>query len=240
MPRTRMLSEKSIGRTLNKLNRIIPRAINKANLKGKLVVDVSRKFEDEIAISFCTADYKPWFSLSFFTDSTIWHDIRGRFAECMNYDYIEEKAKELNLENADVKDVETFSKELLELLNEKKKSLEEQKPHVLVADASGEIREVLVREIINHEESIIEDNIAYAWKYPDEYSEKDINKYNSEARHELKVLKKTMREHPYSLFGIEQMTERYKEIIVNESGEPREYSEEEAKLAVQKLNERGC
>lgn len=110
--------------------------------------------------------------------------------------------------------------------------------YISVADKNGEIKKIPIKEIKEHEEFIIEDNIFHGYKHPEIFSQKDIDRYEHEARHEFNLLKKAMKEHPYSLYGYEQCTETLKEIIINESNEPREYSIEEARLAMEKLNKR--
>lgn len=110
------LSEREINEVLDKLDVIIPETLENASLKDKLKVEAKRTFVDEIAIIFSTIDDRRWFKVHIFADDTIWDDIRGRFGECINYNHIGEKAKELKLRNADVEDVKLFARELVKVM----------------------------------------------------------------------------------------------------------------------------
>lgn len=107
---------------------------------------------------------------------------------------------------------------------------------ILVADEDGNIVSVSARKIIQHENWIIEDNIAYGLFHPSCYSEEDIKDYEREARQTLAELKTSIKDHPYSLYGYQRRTETLKEIIVNEEFVPRKYSKEEAKKAMAEIN----
>ena len=48
------------------------------------------------------------------------------------------------------------------------------------------------KEIIEHNSNIIEDNMFFGWK--NGYSEKEINQYEAEARRNLKILKKHLKD----------------------------------------------
>ena len=234
MAEKKQLSYKdTVDKKEQKLNRTINKAIKNANLEEKLKVKAVRTLTDEIAISFYIAEDTHWFTLGIGMSCAhkVLEEVRERLVDALKMGYVKNEAKTLNLEDKYIEYVEDFVYEFLKLLD---------KQFVLVANEDGEIERKFVKEIIENEETLIIDNTFWGYKHSDEYSEKEINKYESEARHELKLLKKAMREHPYSLFGIEKNTESLKEIIVNNSKEPREYSKEEAKLAMQKLNERSC
>lgn len=79
---------------------------------------------------------------------------------------------------------------------------------VNIRDENGNISTITYRELKNHEECIIEDNIAYAL-WHEEYSEKEIKEYEKQARAEWRNLKSKLRENPEILLELDKTTERY-------------------------------
>lgn len=72
---------------------------------------------------------------------------------------------------------------------------------------NGEITLMSRKDIIDHEEAVIIDNIFRAYK--NGHSEREINKYESNARHELSRLKKTIRENPGIVLELDKTTQRF-------------------------------
>lgn len=64
------------------------------------------------------------------------------------------------------------------------------------------------KDLKNHEESIIEDNIGYGLLHA-EYSEKEIRDYEKNARAEWKALKDILRKDPNVKLRLDITTERY-------------------------------
>lgn len=78
---------------------------------------------------------------------------------------------------------------------------------VNVIDENGNEIKVNTKKLLEHEESIIEDNIEYAYLH--DYSDVIIDMYESEARHELKALKKAIRENLDVKLKLNEITERF-------------------------------
>lgn len=76
-----------------------------------------------------------------------------------------------------------------------------------VRNEDGYISKKPYADIIEHEESIIEDNIVYGYKCG--YSKKEIHQYEAEALKELRALKKIIHEKPDIILILDKNTERY-------------------------------
>lgn len=80
--------------------------------------------------------------------------------------------------------------------------------YVSVIDENNDIHKVLYKDIKEHEEFIIEDNIGYGLMHS-EYSQKDIETYRNQAYNELKELKQRIRENPDVILKLDTTSERY-------------------------------
>ena len=79
---------------------------------------------------------------------------------------------------------------------------------VNVRDEQGDIKAMPYRELKQHEEYIIEDNIAYGCMH-EEYTDAEIELYEKQARQEWKDLKNKLRDNPELLLTLDKTTERY-------------------------------
>lgn len=77
---------------------------------------------------------------------------------------------------------------------------------VNIRDKQGNITTMRYRELKQHEECIIEDNMAYGYMH-NEYSETEIKEYKKQARLEWKDLKKKLRNNPELLLTLDEATE---------------------------------
>ena len=66
--------------------------------------------------------------------------------------------------------------------------------YVSVEQSDGQIVQILYKDLKNHEEFIIQDNIEYGLLHS--YTDQEINDYKKEAYAQLKDLKKQIRENP--------------------------------------------
>lgn len=73
--------------------------------------------------------------------------------------------------------------------------------------SNGKIEIIAFNDIVAHEEAIIEDNMFFGVK--NNYSMKDIRKYQKEAKLELRALRRTVRENPDVVLKVDPVTERY-------------------------------
>ena len=85
---------------------------------------------------------------------------------------------------------------------------------VNVRDEQGNIKVIQYREVKQHEEYIIEDNIAYGCIHG-EYTDTEIEEYEKQARQEWKDLKNKLRDNPELLLTLDKTTERYVPYIEN-------------------------
>lgn len=72
---------------------------------------------------------------------------------------------------------------------------------------NGRIEKIPYKVLKDHEESIIEENIAYGAIHG--YSDKEISEYEREARAEWKELKRQIRENNNVLLCLDETTQRY-------------------------------
>lgn len=72
----------------------------------------------------------------------------------------------------------------------------------------GDIKAMPYRKLKQHEEYIIEDNIAYGCMHA-EYTDAEIELYEKQARQEWKDLKNKLRDNPELLLTLDKTTERY-------------------------------
>lgn len=79
--------------------------------------------------------------------------------------------------------------------------------YVSVEQSDGQIVQILYKDLKNHEEFIIQDNIEYDLLH--NYTDQEINDYKKEAYAQLKDLKKQIRENPQVVLVLERSTERY-------------------------------
>ena len=79
---------------------------------------------------------------------------------------------------------------------------------VNIRNVNGNIVTIPYRELKHHEESIIEDNIMYGLVH-NEYSQKDIDDYEKQAKSEWKELRQKLRNNPELLLTLDRTTERY-------------------------------
>ncbi len=79
---------------------------------------------------------------------------------------------------------------------------------VKIKNSEGNIIDVPYRELKEHEEAIIEDNIMYG-RMHGEYSQKEILDYAKQASQEWKELKKKLRENPEIILIMDDITERF-------------------------------
>ena len=79
--------------------------------------------------------------------------------------------------------------------------------YVSVKQDDGSIIKMTYKNIKEHEEIIIDDNIAYG--VLNGYTDKDIKEYRDMAYTELKNLKKQIRENPNVILVLDTVTERY-------------------------------
>ena len=91
----------------------------------------------------------------------------------------------------------------------KKKSNSGTLPECVSVKTESGIEQANTNSLIKRMEWIIEDNIGYGLLHPETYSEKDVNKYESEARHELNILKKAIRNNPNVILQENHVTEMY-------------------------------
>jgi hypothetical protein len=75
-------------------------------------------------------------------------------------------------------------------------------------DEDGSVGKMLYKEIKEHEEFIIKDNIGYGLIH-NEYSEEEIDEYEEHAYKELKELKQQIRENPNIILKLDKTTERF-------------------------------
>lgn len=80
--------------------------------------------------------------------------------------------------------------------------------YVNVCDDNGIIIKIPYKDVKEHEESIIRDNISYGFMHF-EYSEEEIHEYAKRAHEELKELKRQIRENPDIILKMDKTTERY-------------------------------
>lgn len=90
--------------------------------------------------------------------------------------------------------------------------------YVSVLNDDGNISKTLYKEIKEHEEFIIEDNIGYGLLH-NEYSVKEIKDYKKQAYAELRELKAKIRENPDIILKLDKTTERYI-VAENKKGGP--------------------
>ncbi len=81
--------------------------------------------------------------------------------------------------------------------------------NVYIRDEHGNISKMPYRELKDHEEDIILDNIFFGYKHSDIYSEEETKEYEKQARQELKDLEDKLRENPELLLTMDRTTERY-------------------------------
>lgn len=79
---------------------------------------------------------------------------------------------------------------------------------VNIIDEQGNKKVISYRELKQHEECIIEDNIAYGYLH-EEYTDAEIIEYEKQARQEWKELKNKLRSNPELLLVLDKTTERY-------------------------------
>lgn len=89
--------------------------------------------------------------------------------------------------------------------------------YVSVLNDDGSVNKMLYKDIKEHEELIIEDNIGYGLLH-NEYSVKELKKYEKQAYAELRELKAKIRENPDVILKLDKVTERYI-VAENEKGE---------------------
>ena len=80
--------------------------------------------------------------------------------------------------------------------------------YVSVMNENGDIIKVLYKDIKEHEEDIIEQNLMYGIIHA-EYSDKEISDYEKQAYKELRELKRQIRENPNVVLKLDEITERY-------------------------------
>lgn len=85
---------------------------------------------------------------------------------------------------------------------------------VNIRDEHGNIKTISYRKLKQHEEYIIEDNIAYGCIHED-YTYAEIKEYEKQAKQEWKDLKSKLRENPELLLILDKTTERYVPFVEN-------------------------
>ena len=78
---------------------------------------------------------------------------------------------------------------------------------VNVRDEQGNIAVIPYRELKQHEEFIIEDNISWGYMHGD--TDAELDEYEKKARQEWKDLKNKLRENPELLLTLDTITERF-------------------------------
>ncbi|MCR5587456.1 MAG: hypothetical protein K6F77_07985 [Lachnospiraceae bacterium] len=79
---------------------------------------------------------------------------------------------------------------------------------VNIRDEQGNIKIMPYKELKQHEEYIIKDNIEYGYMHG-EYTDAEIKEYEKQARNEWKDLKNKLRNNPELLLTLDKTTERY-------------------------------
>ena len=79
---------------------------------------------------------------------------------------------------------------------------------IKIKNPDGSITTMSYKDLKFHEETIIEDNVFYGLKY-EEYSPKEINDYEKQAKKEWKILKQKLCNNPNLLLKLDKRTERY-------------------------------
>lgn len=79
---------------------------------------------------------------------------------------------------------------------------------VNVINDDRSISQIRYRDLKQHEEGIIEDNIAYGITHA-EYSDQEICEYERNARAEWRTLKDLLRKHPDTKLRLDKTTQRY-------------------------------
>ena len=85
--------------------------------------------------------------------------------------------------------------------------------YVFVLEKPGDVLRMPFRKIKEHEETIIEDNMAFAFMHGE--SKKKINEYETQARREWKELKDKLRDNPNMILILDETTERYVPYVKN-------------------------
>lgn len=95
----------------------------------------------------------------------------------------------------------------IENLNPRSNPYVKKKNMLVKVLSNGKIEMIAFKDIVAHEEAIIEDNMFFGVK--NNYSMKEISKYQKEAKLELRALRRTIRENPDIVLKIDPVTERY-------------------------------
>lgn len=80
----------------------------------------------------------------------------------------------------------------------------------------GTLCQISLKELKEHEELIIEDNIFYGLKYLGSYTLAEVTEYEKNARRELRKLLAAISKNPDVVLKLDQMTERY---VICEDGQ---------------------
>lgn len=80
----------------------------------------------------------------------------------------------------------------------------------------GTLWQISLKELKEHEELIIEDNMVYGLKHPGSYTLAEVEAYERNARRELRKLLAAISQNPDVVLKLDQMTERY---VICEDGQ---------------------